>query len=282
MRKLILVFALAAIGLAFIPESSDAAFFRRRQLRQCPPVVVCVHCPPAVVTPPGPPFTIKGKTYRLHDTFDQGTFQEKATTPPTPEGAGGVGNDTFDGKDRKIPKTTILADVEVEEFATVAALIATLPTDEDMKQLSGITRDTMTRVDAEKRNVRVSGFIYAFKKEDDNDYHIILGDPLGTDPPVYLNVEVSGIPVGGAAANRATLTTVRTDFKAAFQIAATGPTKYKRPHDEFGQLSPVPVQITGSLFWDVDHPAGAVGPDDFKPKTAWEIHPVSAITFLNP
>ena len=119
------------------------------------------------------------------------------------------GDDTFDGADRKAPKTTIVADIQVEEFATVAALIATLPTDEDMKNLSGITRDTMTRVDAEKRNVRVTGFIYAFKKEDDNDYHVILGDPLGTDPPVYLNVEVSGIPVGGAAANRAILTTVR-------------------------------------------------------------------------
>jgi hypothetical protein len=282
MKKLILVFALATVGLALIPESSAAALFRRRQPRQCPPVVVCVPCPPAVVAPPGPPFTIKGKTYRLHDTIDQGTFKEKAATPPTPQGAGGVGNDTFDGKDRKAPKTTILVDAGVEEFATVAALIATLPTDEDMKQLSGITRDTMTRADAEKRNVRVTGFVYAFKKEDDNDYHIILGDPPGTGPPVYLNVEVSGIPVGGAAANRATLTTVRNDFKAAFQIGPTGPSKYKRPHDEFGQLSSVPVQITGSLFWDVDHPAGAVGPDDLKPKTAWEIHPVSAITFLQP
>ena len=199
MKKLVLMFALAAIGIALVPESGTAQLFRRRhQPRYCPPVA-CVPCPPAVVTPPGPPFTIKGKTYQLRDTFDQGTFKGKGRHTANSARSRGVGNDTFDGADRKAPKTTIVADIQVEEFATVAALIATLPTDEDMKNLSGITRDTMTRVDAEKRNVRVTGFIYAFKKEDDNDYHVILGDPLGTDPPVYLNVEV---PASRSAAPR--------------------------------------------------------------------------------
>ena len=107
----------------------------------------------------------------------------------------------------------------------MAARIATLPTDEDMKQLSGITRDTMARVDAENRNVRVTGFIYAFKKEDDNDYHIILGDPLGTDPPVYLNVEVSGIPVCGAAVNRATLP------RRPHRLQGRVPDRCHRPHE---------------------------------------------------
>ena len=280
MKRFGLFFTLAILGVGLIPDSGAAALFRRRHpQRSCPPVV-CVPCPPAMVTPPSAPITIRGKKYLLHDTVDQGLFREKAATPPNVTGAGGVGTDTFDGEDRKTPKTTLFEGGVIEEFATVAALIATLPSDEVMKDTSGIKRDTMTRVAAEERNVRVTGYIYAFKKEDDNDYHVILGDALNTVPPVYLNVEVSGIPVGGAAANRATLTSVRNDFKSAFQIGATGPSKYKRPHDEFGQLSPVPVQITGSLFWDVDHPAGAVGPDDFKPKTAWEIHPVSAIVFL--
>jgi hypothetical protein len=89
-----------------------------------------------------------------------------------------------------------------------------------------------------------------------------------------LNVEVSGIPVGGTNANRKRLIEVRDQFQQAFSLGATGPKGYKRPHE------PIPVRITGSLFWDVDHAPGAVGPDDLKPGTSWEIHPVSAIEFL--
>lgn len=126
----------------------------------------------------------------------------------------------------------------------------------------------------EKRQVRVTGFIHAFKKEGDNDYHIILGDGPDAESAVYLNVEVSGIPVGGTNANRQRLIAVRNQFKETFNLGATGPNRYKRPHE------PIPVRITGSLFWDVDHPPGAVGPDDMKPKTSWEIHPVSTIEFL--
>jgi hypothetical protein len=37
--------------------------------------------------------------------------------------------------------------------------------------------------------------------------------------------------------------------------------------------------VTGSLFFDVDHPAGAVGPQGHRPQTAWEIHPISSIAF---
>lgn len=43
---------------------------------------------------------------------------------------------------------------------------------------------------------------------------------------------------------------------------------------------PVPVEITGPLFFDVDHDAGVVGPQGHRPKTAWEIHPVMDIKFL--
>jgi hypothetical protein len=44
---------------------------------------------------------------------------------------------------------------------------------------------------------------------------------------------------------------------------------------------PVPVRVTGSFFWDVDHsPPNFIGPNDFKTKTSWEIHPISKIEFL--
>jgi hypothetical protein len=38
------------------------------------------------------------------------------------------------------------------------------------------------------------------------------------------------------------------------------------------------VRIEGSLFFDVDHAAGAVGPANMKPKSAWEMHPITKIT----
>jgi hypothetical protein len=294
MKKWIIPFALAAAGLAVVPEPGEACFRRRHQ----PACVVVVapgpmyapqYAPPGYpqygpgVTPVAPvvtpTVTIKGKTYRLLATVDQGAFEEHVKPEEKGVAAGTTSADTFHGSDRKDPKTTIVADAKVEEFASVSALVKDITTkhpDADMKESSGITKDTMTRVGAEKRNVKVKGYIHAFKKESDNDYHVILGDAPDVTPPVYLNVEVSGIPVGGAAANRKQLVAVRNEFKAQFGLSARGPNRYQRPSD------PIPVQITGSLFWDVDHPPGAVGTGELKPKSAWEIHPVSEIVFLDP
>jgi hypothetical protein len=293
MKKWVLLFSLAIAGLALVPDSGEACFRRRCRIAPCPPVffypayapapcppapyppgVVVPTYPPAPVAPAIPVVKIKGRTYRLLDTVDQGQFQEPSR-PAAVTAAGIPGDDTFTGTDRLLPKTTIV-DAEVEDFATVAALVnqvLTKNSDETMANM-GITRSTDTRVDAEKRNVRVNGFIHAFKKEGDNDYHVILGDGPNAESAVYLNVEVSGIPVGGTTANRKQLMAVRDQFKQTFNLSASGPKGYKRPNE------PIPVRITGSLFWDVDHPPGAVGPGDLKPKTAWEIHPVSVIEFL--
>jgi hypothetical protein len=135
---------------------------------------------------------------------------------------------------------------------------------------------TSDRVKDEKRNVQVTGHIYAFKKESDNDYHVILGNAPDAATAQFLNVEVSGIPVGGTMANRSTLVGVRKEFKDAFGLGPNGPAGYTRLDP------PVPVRISGSLFWDVDHAPGVVGPTGLRPKTAWEIHPVSQIEFLDP
>jgi hypothetical protein len=37
------------------------------------------------------------------------------------------------------------------------------------------------------------------------------------------------------------------------------------------------VLIEGSLFFDIDHAAGVVGPEGKRPKKAWEIHPITKI-----
>ena len=41
--------------------------------------------------------------------------------------------------------------------------------------------------------------------------------------------------------------------------------------------------ITGTLFFDVNHDGGSIGPRNYAgPTTAWEIHPVTAIEFGDP
>jgi hypothetical protein len=285
MTKWVLLLACAAVGVALIPATGEACHRWRcqpvpYQPAPCPVVYVYPVYPvypyyqPAPVAPTIPTVRIKGKAYRLLDTIEQGEFEEESR-PPTVAAAGVIEADTFTGRDRLLPKTTIV-DAEVEEFASVAKLLQQVLgkfPDTKMADME-ITRSTDTRVDAEKRNVRVTGFIHAFKKEGDNDYHVIFGDGPDAANPVYLNVEVSGIPVGGTNANRKRLIAVRDQFKEAFNLGATGPNRYTRPSE------PIPVRVTGSLFWDVDHKPGAVGPDDLKPKTSWEIHPVSEIEFL--
>jgi hypothetical protein len=39
------------------------------------------------------------------------------------------------------------------------------------------------------------------------------------------------------------------------------------------------VEVKGPLFYDIDHRPGKVGPEGRRPKTAWEIHPISNIKF---
>jgi hypothetical protein len=277
MKKWAVLFTLAAAGFALLPDAGEGCWRRRCcQPAPCQVVVVYPVYPPVSVEPVVPTVTIKGKTYRLLDTVHQGEFEEEPREAPV-TGAGVAAADTFTGTDRLLPKTTIVA-ADVTEFASVATLVNDLLADNpDSKMMKmGITRNTDKRVAVENRNVRVTGYIHAFKKEGDNDYHVILGDGPDAENPVYLNVEVSGIPVGGTNANRLKLIAVRKEFKQAFNLGTSGPAGYKRPNE------PIPVRITGSLFWDVDHPAGAVGPDDLKPKSAWEIHPVSEIEFLEP
>src|SRR5207249_1238839 len=88
-----------------------------------------------------------------------------------------------------------------------------------------------------------------------------------------INVEVSGLP-GSSSRDFATLKALRNKFLAFFDGSDPGTS---RGYDKFDP--PIPVTLTGSLFFDVDHRAGAVGPAGLKPDSAWEIHPLTDITF---
>jgi hypothetical protein len=103
---------------------------------------------------------------------------------------------------------------------------------------------------------------------------------IGRDPDqaeLYMNVEISGLPPARSRA-RATLKDVRDTYKSVFSRHPAGlpGTDYDFYHP------PIPVTLTGSLFFDVTHARGErPGPEDLRPHipTIWEIHPVTQLVF---
>ena len=306
MHRAVFLAAVAAVALAGLPDTAEAFGRRNRCQPVCPVPPPCFPGPGGYYPPCGVPFgpyplppgqgsvgpnltpvaegvvvRIKSRSYRIIPHPDRGDEGEEErdraaeTLPPGAAGSSIPAADRFMGTARRLPKTTIFNGAAAPEpFDTVAAVLDTLPPNDQMRGTIGST-PTTNRVKVEQRNVRVKAYIYAFKKEDDNDYHVILGDAPGTPNARFLNAEVSGIPIAGTDENRDRLWAVRKTYKSAFSLGDTGPRSYFRPDP------PVPVRVTGSLFWDVDHENGFVGPADFKPQTAWEIHPISDLEFLD-
>jgi len=220
------------------------------------------------------PHTVTAK-YSLTATGQNDGFTEEteALSPDELLAAGGTAGDVFRGTDRRNAKTSI-ADADVEEFATIRLLRQTLPSDAEMKAL-GISKEPNSgRVDEETRNVEVSAYLFAVKKEDDQDFHLIVGDQGCHSPGCFLNVEVSGWPKSTQHPDRHALMAAREAFIDYFEGDDPGTTS---GYDV--SSPPIAVKITGSLFFDVDHSAGTVGPQGYRPNTAWEIHPVSDIEF---
>jgi hypothetical protein len=186
--------------------------------------------------------------------------------------------DTFTVKEhhRGLPKTRY-AQALVQEFSDLRSLIRTLPSDRIMNRLTQKNQDwNFDRIGEEQRNVRVVAYLFAVAKEKDNDFHLIVDDDGDIQDGAKMNVEVSGIP--SDSPDVATIRRVRNDFKAHFE--GDPPTKYTDASGRF-PFRPKRVLIEGSLFFDTDHPAGTVGPEGYRPKSAWEIHPVRRIEFLD-
>ncbi len=186
---------------------------------------------------------------------------------------GSTSQDDYEGNDRAAAKTTV-SNANTEEFGSLRDLLASLPSDKSMREdhEPPLRKDAdFGRVDEEQRNVTVEAWLYAAKHEDDNDFHLLLGNTdsvrTGTN---MMTAEITGLPQNGF---RDRLSKPRQAFKDYFN--GEPPTqRYKVFTD------PIHVRITGSLFYDVDHAAGVVGTGNYKPKTAWEIHPVTKIEFL--
>ncbi len=183
--------------------------------------------------------------------------------------------DNFDGTARKAAKLSI-ADGTIESFADVKALIESLPAKSDMVHHSPriTTELNSDRVQEEERNVRLRAFLYAASRENDNDFHLIVGRDPTADPPMYITMEVSGLPAPGET-SFAALKAARDAFKAFFGNDLPGAS-----YDFYDP--PVAIEVQGSLFFDMSHANGrSPGPpslhDDMP--VIWEVHPITEIIF---
>lgn len=212
-----------------------------------------------------------GTTYRVLRSREADAYDRpvRAARPPT------APSESFAGTARRAAKLSI-ATGPVEPFADVQALVASLVPDAAMVQHQPpiATDATSARVVEEERRVQVHAFLYAASRENDNDYHLIVGRDHTLAPPVYMTMELSGLPPVASDAYPV-LAGARTAYNTFFAGRLPGPT-----YDFYDP--PIPVVVEGSLFFDVTHSTGpAPGPATFKPymPTIWEVHPISSIAF---
>lgn len=184
-------------------------------------------------------------------------------------------SDNFAGTARKAAKLSIGSGA-VENIPDLRDLINSLPQDSDMRNHNPpITqKPTSRRVREENRNVRVAAFLYAASRENDNDFHLIVGRNPTSAPPIYMTMEISGLPTKTSNSYN-TLKAARDSFTQFFGTDLPG-TSY----DFYDP--PIPIQIQGSLFFDITHLTGPhPGPASLRPNipTIWELHPVTDIVF---
>lgn len=180
-------------------------------------------------------------------------------------------SDIFGGSARKAAKTSYATPTFVT-YTNIAGVRVSLQTDAYM-HTRGLTTSS-PRITEEKRNVSVtSAYLYAISRESDNDYHMIIGDASHT-PTTLMNCECGGLPSSTTAASYNTLKAVRNYIKSYFGTDFCSKSGYT--------IFSTPIKITvlkGSLFYDIDHSAGSIGPTGLRANTSWEMHPISAITF---
>jgi hypothetical protein len=150
----------------------------------------------------------------------------------------------------------------------------TLTSEKKMATFGITTASNSGRVAKEDRSVAVRAFLYAASREDDNDFHLIIGLAQDAAKELYMNVEVSGLPPKSSSSFK-TLSAAREAYKDFFGKKLPG-----MSYDFYDP--PIPVEIEGSLFFDVNHlTGGRPGPQSLSGHipTVWEIHPISRIEF---
>jgi hypothetical protein len=183
-------------------------------------------------------------------------------------------SDNFAGTARKLAKLSV-ATAKSEQFNDVRDLVNSLTSDDAMINHTPAisTAATSDRVKEEKRNIRITGFLYAASRETDNDFHLIVGRDPSKAPETYMTMEISGLPPTASPAFQA-LKAARDSFQGFF--------KSQLPQMTYDFYNPpIPVIIEGSLFFDMTHAQGQhPGPPSLKSRmpTIWEVHPITSIT----
>ena len=233
-----------------------------------------------------------GRTYRIMRTTETDAYEKTSTAtdlskllrtkgaPPSAALAKAMNKkpstgDNYAGTDRKAAKLS-KAEGATEAFTDLQDLIASLAPESTMINHKPPIKTVATsgRVKEEQRNVSISAFLYASSRESDNDFHLIVGRDQTLTPEMYMTTEVSGLPPKTDPAFDFTdLNAARTAFKKFFGAKLPG-----AGYDFYDP--PIPVEIEGSLFFDMTHAKGArPGPQSLKSRmpVIWEIHPATSI-----
>jgi hypothetical protein len=228
---------------------------------------------PAAAMAPGAVVT----QYAFIHTNEMDEYGEDAeASSPAAAAAALPAGDDFKGTDRKAAKLSV-STAKTEKFKDVKTLISSLAPEAAMKNHKpAIAKGAKSnRVKEEQRNVHVTAFMYAVSREADNDFHLIIGRDPKAAPDMYMTMELSGLPPSNSPAF-AQLSGARDAFKQFFSdhgdsLPGAG---YVFPHP------PVPVEIDGSLFFDMTHATGSrPGPKSLKSRmpVIWEVHPITKI-----
>lgn len=184
--------------------------------------------------------------------------------------SGSACSDVFAGSARKAAKTTYASGSNIS-YANISALRASLKTDTYM-HTKGLTTSS-ARIAEETKNVSVTtAYLYAISRESDNDYHMIIGDSQ-VSASALMNCESSGLP-GSSSASNPQINSVRTSITTHFGTDFCG----KSGYTHFTPAIKISV-LKGSLFYDIDHSPGTIGPAGYQANTSWEMHPVNTIAF---
>jgi hypothetical protein len=221
-----------------------------------------------------PAATQAPQTYQILVTNQTDPYDPPAVSLAEAARAPSPAGDDYAGSDRMAAKLSI-ATAAPEDFGDLSDLVGSLVSDADMTNHDPtITRASDSgRQPEEGRNVRVRAFLYAASREADNDFHLIVGRDPQSDP-TYMTMEVSGLPPTSDPAF-ARINAARDAYKSFFGANLPGSGyHFYRP--------PIPIEIEGSLFFDITHATGGhPGPADLRPNipTIWEVHPVTNIVF---
>ena len=135
---------------------------------------------------------------------------------------------------------------------------------------------TSARVKEEMENVWLEHvFIYVIIREDDGDYHLIIGNGHDTTSNTLMNVEIAALPESSSTYYNK-LKNVRNKFEKKYSMCSKK--NFWETHKQLPEIS-----VKGTLFFDLRHANGGehAGNSHIKTETFWEIHPATYIKFWN-